>query len=71
MLAGGLANAIGRITGGGDILLTKQLATQEGTRAAAEKTAAEAKRTADAVEQLVKHTNPRNRTRDAQARLVL
>lgn len=70
MLAGGLANAISRITGGGDILMTKQLATQEGTRAAAEKTAVEAKRTADAVEKLVTNTNPR-RSRTAQAQLVL
>lgn len=70
MLAGGMANAISRITGGGDILMTKQLATQEGTRAAAEKTATEAKRTADAVEQLVTNTNPR-RSRSAQAQLVL
>jgi hypothetical protein len=70
MLAGGIANAISRITGGGDILLTKQLATQEGTRAAAEKTAEEAKRTADAVEKLVTQTNPR-RPRGAAAVLTL
>lgn len=71
MLAGGLANAINRITGGsGDILMKKQIDTQEGTRAAAEKTAAEAARTADAVEKLVTNTNPR-RSRTAQAQLVL
>ena len=70
MLAGGLANAISKITGGGDILLSKQLAEQSATRNAAEKTAAEAKRTADAVEKLVTQTNPR-RNRAPQAQLVL
>lgn len=70
MLAGGIANAISKITGGGDILLTKQLATQEATKTAAENTAKEAKRTADAVEKLVTQTNPR-RSRSPQAQLVL
>ncbi len=59
MLAGGLANALSKITGGGDIILSKQLAEQQSTRAAVERTANEAKRTADAVEKLVTNTHPR------------
>jgi tape measure domain-containing protein len=70
MIAGGIANAISRITGGGDILLTKQLSTQEGTRKAAEETAANAERTAVAVEKLVTQTNPR-RARSQTATLTL
>lgn len=71
LLAGGLANAISRITGGGDIILSKQLATQEGTLRASEKTAKAAERTAKAVEQLAKNAHPRNRDSLTSARLVL
>lgn len=70
MLGGSLANALSKITGGGDIILSKQLAEQQSTRAATEQTAKAAERTAAAVEKLVANTNPR-RSRDPQARLVL
>ena len=71
MVGGGLANAISRITGGGDILMTKQLETQEDIRSAVEKAAAEAKRNADAAEKLVTNTTPRRGGRSMQAQLVL
>lgn len=61
MLAGGLANAISRITGGGDIIMNKQLAVQEATKVAAEATKVAAEKTQIACETLAKNSNPRNR----------
>lgn len=71
MVAGGLANAISKITGGGDILLTKQLQTQEDTRVAAEATAKAAQATAAGVDKLVANTTPRRGGRESRARLTL
>lgn len=61
MLAGGLANAISRITGGGDILMTKQLSAQESTAKAAEATAKTVAANTKVLEQIALNTNPRNR----------
>jgi tape measure domain-containing protein len=64
-LGSGLANAISRITGGGTIVMDKQLAAMEGTRKAAEKTA-------EATATLVKNTKPpRGGKNSVKAGLVL
>lgn len=61
MLASGLADAISRITGGGDILMTKQLATQEATAKAAAETAKATAENNTLLGQIVTNTNPRLR----------
>lgn len=71
MVAGGLANALSRIAGGGDIVMKNQLAVAKKTADATEETAKAAAATAAAAKQIAINTNPRRGGRTVTATLVV
>ena len=58
IVGGGLANALSRITGGGTIIMTRQLETMKKVQTAAEKTATAAEKTVAAVNGLSRKLGP-------------